>query len=336
MNSKPKITRRKFIHTAVTGATAAGVAATLHPLQMLAATSEEPKTAAPAKMPMRPLGQTGRMVCQFSLGGQGMLELPGHTDEAVAIINRAIDLGVNYCDTAHYYGHGSSEQYYGEALQGRRKDVYLATKSADRTYDGAMRELDESLKRLKTDHLDCWQMHNVRTQQDVDQIFADNGALKAFQKARDEKITRFIGVTGHRDPFMLKQAIEKFPFDTILMALNAADKNLPRVKHEFPFSENLLPTAVEKKMGIIAMKVPALGHIFQPGGVTTMDQAMGYVLTLPVSTVIIGIKTIAELEENVRIATNFKPLLPEEMARLEALTKPYYAAATFFKRQKGY
>ena len=118
MNSKPKITRRKFIHTAVTGATAAGVAATLHPLQMLAATSEEPKTAAPAKMPMRPLGQTGRMVCQFSLGGQGMLELPGHTDEAVAIINRAIDLGVNYCDTAHYYGHGSSEQRVGAFKEG--------------------------------------------------------------------------------------------------------------------------------------------------------------------------------------------------------------------------
>ena len=336
MKTIRNITRRKFIHKVAVGAVGISVTTLLEPVKVFAKATGASAASRPNYMPMRALGQTGRKVCLFSLGGQGLLEIPGHTDEAVAIINRAIDLGVNYCDTAHYYGHGCSEQYYGEALQSRRKDVYLATKSGDRTYDGAMRELDESLKRLKTDHLDCWQMHNVRTQQDVDKIFADNGALKAFQKARDEKITRFIGITGHRDPFILKQAIEKFPFDTILMALNAAEKNLPRVAHEFPFSENLLPTAVEKKMGIIAMKVPALGKIFQPGGITTMDQAMGYVLTLPVSTLIIGIKTIPELEENVRVAKNFKPLPPEEMARLEALTRPYYADATFFKRQKGY
>lgn len=157
-----------------------------------------------------------------------MLKIPDHIDEAVAIINRALDLGVNYCENRPLLRNGSSEQYYGEALQGRRKDVYLATKSGERSYDSTMRELDESLRRLKTDHLDCWHMQNVRTQQDLDQIFADNGALKAFVKARDEKITRHIGITGHRDPFVLKIAIERFPFDTILMALNAAEKNLPR------------------------------------------------------------------------------------------------------------
>jgi aryl-alcohol dehydrogenase-like predicted oxidoreductase len=336
MKPKNKITRRTFIRTAVTGAAVAGVTSTLRPLQLLAAPAEEKKSSPPAKMPTRPLGQTGRNVGLFSLGGQGLLEQPGHTDEAVAIINRAIDLGVNYLDSAWWYGHGSSEQYYGEVMKTRRPEVYLATKSGERGYDGAMRQLEESLKRLQTDRLDCWQMHNVRTQQDVDRIFADNGALKAFQKARDEKITRFIGITGHRDPFVLKKAIEQFPFDTILMALNAAEKNLPRVNHEFPFSEILLPTAVEKKMGIIAMKVPALGRIFRPDGLASMDQALGYVLTLPVSTAIVGIKTIAELEENVRIAAGFKPLPPEEMTRLETLTRPYYATATFFKREKGY
>ncbi len=336
MKTKNNINRRKFIRTAVTGAAAAGAASTLRPIQMLAAAAGETKPAAPAKMPTRALGQTGHQVCQFSLGGQGLLEIPGHTDEAVAIINRAIDLGVNYCDSAHWYGQGSSETYYGEVMKTRRNEVYLATKSGDRTYDGAMRELDESLKRLQTDHLDCWQMHNVRTQDDVDKIFADNGALKAFQKARDEKITRFIGITGHRDPFVLKKAVGQFPFDTILMALNAADKNLPGTGNEFSFIENILPVAVEKKMGIIGMKVPALGRIFKPDGLATMEQAMGYVLTLPVSTLVIGIKTIPELEENVRIATNFKPLTPEEMTKLEMLTKPYYADATFFKREKGY
>jgi predicted aldo/keto reductase-like oxidoreductase len=199
-----------------------------------------------------------------------------------------------------------------------------------------MKELDESLTRLQTDHLDCWQLHNVRTQQDVDGIFADNGALKAFQKARDEKITRFIGITGHRNPFVLKDSISRFDFDTILMALNAADRHLPGPGDESSFIENLLPTAVQKGMGIIGMKVPALGKIFRPDGVTAMEQAMSYTLSHPVSTVIIGIKTIAELEENVRIARNFKLLSAVEMARIEDLTKPYYADVTFFKRQHGY
>jgi aryl-alcohol dehydrogenase-like predicted oxidoreductase len=331
---KTKITRRKFLHQAAIGAAGIGVTTAMAPIKSFAKAAAT--ASLPDKMPLRPLGQTGRNVGLFSLGGQGLLEIPGHTDEAVAIINRAIDLGVNYLDTSHYYGHGCSEQYYGEVLKTRRNEVYLATKSADRTYDGAMRELDESLKRLQTDHLDCWQMHNVRTQKDVDGIFADNGALKAFQKARDEKITSFIGVTGHRNPFMLKACVDRFPFDTILMALNAADKHLDGTENETSFIKNLLPVAVEKKMGIIGMKVPALGKIFQPGGIATMDQAMSYVLTLPVSTLIIGIKTIPELEENVRIAKNFMPLTSDEMAQLENLTQPYYAEATFFKRQRGY
>jgi hypothetical protein len=331
---KAKISRRKFIHQAAVGAAGISMAAAMNPVKSLAKAVDT--VVSPSAMPQRPLGQTGQQVAPFSLGGQGLLEIPGHNDEAVAIINRALDLGVNYCDTSHYYGHGCSEEYYGQALQGRRKNVYLATKSADRTYDGAMRELDESLKRLQTDHLDCWQMHNVRTQQDVDKIFADNGALKAFQKARDEKITRFIGVTGHRNPFMLKACVDRFPFDTILMALNAADTHLAGEGNETSFIKNLLPTVVEKKMGIIGMKVPALGKILRPDGLATMDQAMGYVLTLPVSTLIIGIKTIPELEQNVGIAKNFKPLTSDEMAKLEDLTHPYYAEATFFKRQKGY
>jgi aryl-alcohol dehydrogenase-like predicted oxidoreductase len=331
MNQK-NVTRRKFIRSITGGMAAVGIGSTLKPFEALGQLS-----SGLPKMPTRPLGQTGHNVCLFSLGGQGLLEQAGnHTGEAVALINRAIDLGVNYLDTAHYYGHGSSETYYGQVMKTRRKEVYLATKSGARDYDGAMRELDESLKRLQTDHLDCWQMHNVRTQQDVDKIFAPNGALKAFVQARDQKITRFIGITGHRNPFPLKDAIGRFPFDTILLALNAADKNLPGPDDESSFIENLLPIAVDKKMGIIGMKVPALGHIFKPGGLTTMQQAMGYALTLPISTVIIGIKTIAELEENIRIAQNFKPLPAIEMAKLEDLTKPYYPAATFFKRQHGY
>jgi aryl-alcohol dehydrogenase-like predicted oxidoreductase len=325
------LNRREFLRIAAGSAAALGAASTLQPLSSFAET-----TAAAAPMPTRPLGRTGFQVPLFSLGGQGLLEHPGHTDEAVAIINRALDLGVKYCDTAHWYGGGSSESYYGEALKTRRNEVYLATKSGERSYDGAMRDLETSLKRLQTDRLDCWQMHHVRNQDDVEKIFAPNGALKAFLKARDEKITRFIGITGHLNPFALKNAIGRFNFDTILMALNAADKNLPGPGNESSFIENLLPAAVDKNLGIIGMKVPAIGRIFQPGGVTTMRQAMSYTLSLPVSTVIIGIKTIPELEENIRIAQTFKPLTAAEMAELERLTHPYYAEATFFKRQRGY
>jgi hypothetical protein len=320
MNDDGKVSRRDFVRRVVGGAAMAGIANALTPLETLSQT-----VAQKATMPTRPLGKTGHHVCLFSLGGQATLEEPGRTDDALAIINRAIDLGVNYIDTAAAYGRGISQTYVGKVMKTRRKEVYLATKTHDRSYDGSMRLLEESLKLLQTDHLDTWQLHNVRTQDDLDKIFANDGAIKALEKARDQKMTRFIGITGHRDPFVLRKAIEQYPFDSILMALNAADK------HRASFIENLLPVAVEKKMAIIGMKVPARGRIFRDDGIATMEQAMRYVLTLPVSTVIIGISTVKQVEENVEIAKAFKPYSPEEMATLENLTKPYYADASWFK-----
>ena len=310
--------RRDFLRT-VAGTAAVGVAGGLKPLQTLAT------TLGTEGMATRPLGRTGHQVRVFSLGGQATLETPGKTDEALAIINRALDLGVNYVDTAERYGKGVSETYIGQVMKDRRDEVFLATKTRDRSYDLSMRNLEQSLERLQTDNLDLWQLHNVRTQEDLDQIFASDGAIKALEKARDEKVVRFLGITGHRDPFILKKGIEQYPFDSILMALNAADR------HQASFIENLLPTAVQKKMSIVGMKIPARGKIFRKGGITTMKQAMGYVLTLPVSTVIVGISTLEELEENVRIAEAFKPLSDNEMKQLEELTAPYHTDASFFK-----
>lgn len=326
------ISRRSFVKSAVGAAAAAGMSGSLFSGAVNAQTS----TTAPSKMPTREFGKTGHKVALFSLGGQGLLEKPGNDEKAIEIINRAIDLGVNYIDTANYYGAGSSEKYIGQVLKTRRKEVYLATKTGDRTYDGAMRHLELSLQRLQTDHLDTWQLHNVRTQADLDRIFSDTGAIKALEKARDQKIVRNLGITGHRDPFILKQAIDRYPFDTILLALNAADKNLSGQANESSFVNNILPVAVEKKMGIIAMKIVAAGRIFKPGGITKMEQAMGYVLSLPVSTVIVGITEVAQVEENVRVATNFKPLTRDELVQLEQMTSPYLADATFFKRERGY
>ena len=138
---------------------------------------------------------------------------------------------------------------------------------------------------------------------------------------------RFTGITGHKDPFILRKAIERHPFDTALIALNAADK------HNASFIENVIPLVVQKNMGIMAMKVPSRGKIFHEAGVQTMEQAMRYVLSLPVSTLVIGISTIAQLEENIRIAKEFKPYTREEMVHLERLTLPYFADALWYRNR---
>ncbi len=320
MEKKSKLSRRNFVGTVLGAAAVAGIAGRLNPIEALAS-----QISSSAGMFTRPLGKTGHAVRLFSLGGQATLEQTGTTEESESIINRALDLGVNYIDTAAAYGRGQSEKYIGSVMKLRRNEVFLATKTHNRTYDGSMRLLEQSLKNLRTDHFDLWQLHNVRTQDDLDKMFAGDGAIKALEKAREQNVVRFLGITGHYDPFVLRKAIEQYPFDTILMALNAADK------HNKSFIENLLPTAVKKEMGIIGMKIPARGRIFHEGGITTMEPAMRYVLSLPVSTIIVGISTVKELEENVRIAKEFSPMNAEEMAHTEELTKPYYADASWFK-----
>ncbi len=289
-------------------------------------------------IPTRPFGNTGFEVGIFSLGGQATLEIQNKKEMALAIINRALDLGVNYIDTSAYYGRanpgeeqgplqGTSERFIGQVLRDRRDEVFIATKTHDRSYDGAMLHLESSLKNLQTDHIDLWQIHNVRgpDEEDLDRIFADDGVLKAMQNAKDEGVVKNIGITGHESPAQLLALIERFPFDTILTALNAADK------HYDPVIENLLPAAVEKNIGIVGMKIPARDRIFSHGGIISMKQAMDYVLTYPVSTVIVGCDTIAELEENIEIANNFKPLTEDELLAIENLTKPYYKELQFFK-----
>jgi aryl-alcohol dehydrogenase-like predicted oxidoreductase len=208
----------------------------------------------------------------------------------------------------------------------RRKEVFLATKTRARDRDGALRDLEQSLKMLQTDHVDLWQNHNVMRDEEVEQMLGKGGSLEAMLQARDQKMIRFIGITGHFDPEVLAKAIQRFEFDTVLMAINPADK------HRLSFIQTLLPLANEKKMGVIGMKIPARGRLFKEGGVTTMKDAMKYVLTQPVSTVIVGCDTIAQLEENVAIAKAFTPMPATEMARLETLTAGYEGEAAFFKK----
>ena len=214
-----------------------------------------PKT--PAAMPTRNLGKTGYRVGIFSLGGQAALEHPNNFDVAVPIIERALDLGVNYIDTSSIYGGPErwSEQYVGKVMAHRRNEAFLATKTKERTRDGSMRMIEKSLELLQTDHVDLWQLHDIGTMTDVNAIFAKGGAMEALLEMQQQKVVRYLGITGHYRPDALMECIKRHPFDTILMAMNAADP------HHFSFNEELLPLAVERQMGIIGMKVPARGRI---------------------------------------------------------------------------
>jgi hypothetical protein len=294
-------------------------------------------------MPTHNLGRTGYRVGILSLGGQATVEIPGREAEAEAIINRAIDLGINYIDSAAGYGKGTSEKNIGAVIKTRRKEVFVTSKTADRTYDGSMKLLDITLKNMQTDHLNLWQIHNLQTKAQLDQIFAPDGAMKALEKAKSEGMAMFVGVTGHYEPNVLLQAIDRFPFDTILMAINAADR------HYLSFQEHLLPTALARQMGTISMKVATRGRMLstwtppppdqQPAnmrtplpGAITIEEALTYNLSLPVSTTIIGVDSVEQIEYNVALASRFTPMSEAEMRAIEKRTLPVARQALYFRR----
>ena len=339
--------RRKFLKASGT-LTAAAIGSAAFP-KMASALPEMPsKPAPPNAMPTRNLGKTGYKVGVFSLGGQAALEKANNEAAAAPIIERALDLGVNYIDTSSIYGGPErwSEQYVGKVMKHRRSDAFLATKTKERTREGSMRMLETSLKLLQTDHIDLWQLHDIGTMTDINEIFAKGGAMEALLEARDQKIVRYLGITGHYRPESLMEAIHRHPFDAILMAVNAADP------HHYSFSEQLLPLAVEKQMGIIGMKVPARGRLLsswtpQPieqqkhmwegmviaptPGTLDMRQALYYTLSLPVSTVIIGCDSIAQLEQNVQLAREFTPFNQQQMAALTEKAQPVAKQSLFFR-----
>jgi len=299
-------------------------------------------------MPTRNLGKTGYRVGLFSLGGQAALEKANNGDVAVPIVEKALDLGVNYIDTSSIYGGPQrwSERYIGEVMKKRRNEAFLASKTKERTKDGSMRMLEESFKLLNTDHLDLWQLHDIGSDNEVKQIFAKGGAMEALLQSKDQKLVRYLGITGHFRPEPLIDCIHRYPFDCILMAVNAADP------HHYSFSEELLPLAVEKRMGIIGMKVPARGRILSSWtpppieqqkhmwegmvlaptpGTLDMKQAMFYALSLPVSTVIIGCDSISQLEQNVQLARDFTPYNQKQMEALVVKSEPVSKQALFFR-----
>lgn len=276
------------------------------------------------QIPARFLGKTGVKVSSFGLGGEGILRSSWRKKNALPVIQQALDLGVTYFDTAPAYA--QSQDYLGEGLQGKRDEIFIASKTHLRTRDSSLRLLEDSLKRLRTDHLDLWQLHDLRNMEDLNTIFSNKGALKAAQEARSQGLIRFIGITGHYDPQILLEAMKRFSFDTVMCAVNAGDK------YYRSFQDTVISDAVKRNMGIIAMKVLARGNIFRPTGIKTPREAIHYVLSLPVSVTIIGCKTPKEVEENVAIAKLFRKLSTEEMRELEELVKFYQPDLNFYKK----
>jgi len=224
-----RASRREFVKVAAAGAVGLAVGAQAGMSEGVASSQGmgpyNPRTH--AAMPTRNLGRTGYRVGIFGLGGQATIEKPDMEEQAVAIINRAIDLGVNYIDTAAAYGREQmwSQRYIGRVMKERRREVFLTSKTHRRNYDESMRLLETSLKLLHTDHLDLWQLHNVSRTEQLDQIFAQDGAIHALEKAKREKVVRHVGITGHADPFVLADGLRRYRFDTVLMAVNAADRH---------------------------------------------------------------------------------------------------------------
>lgn len=324
-----KKTRRNFILSSIAVAgTIAGAKAIEQQNSETAAAANNIAAAVTGKMPERILGKTGLKLPIFGLGGAGQTPLSqqGREAEARAQIERAIELGIRYFDTASDYG--PSEENLGKVLPAYRSRVFLATKTSARDRDGAWRDLEKSLKRLKTDRLDLWQLHHVSFKEELDQIFSAKGAIRAIEEAKQQKIIRFSGITGHHEPAIIAAGLQRYPFDTTLISLNAAEKHHPR-----SFVANALPIAKSKNIGVIAMKVPAYGKLFKNRVLDGMHQAMGYTLSLPgVHCCVIAAESVKQLEENFQVARAFKPLNRSQMAAIEKRTAVAWEENTFFRQ----
>jgi predicted aldo/keto reductase-like oxidoreductase len=273
-------------------------------------------------IPTRTLGKTGQQVTLFGLGGEGVLRTWGEDKEAAQVITRALDQGVTYCDTAPAYA--GSLDYYGATLGERRKQIFLASKTHDRTRDGSLKLLDESLRRARTDHFDLWQLHDLRSLDDLQRIFGKGGALEALLQAKAEGRVKNLGITGHHDPAILLEAMRRFAFDTVLVALNAADV------HRLPFINTVVAEAVRQNMGVIAMKICAQKRLLAR---LTMSEALSYVWSIPgVSLAIVGCETPDEVDENATLARSFQPLKDERMRELEARTQREAFTYGYFKK----
>lgn len=290
------MSRRDLLRAAGTAATAMAVAQL--PLEVEAFGS--------APMPKRPFGKTGWKASIYALGSA---EIPNDA-EATRAINRMIDGGVNYLDTAPSYQGTRSESVLGGILKTRRKEVFLATKTLRRDADGAYSEVRESLRRLHTERIDLLQIHAVNDMGTLDRVLAKGGAAEGLERARRDGLIRFIGITGHTRPEVILKAIQTYPFDAILIPVSALDASLN------DFATEVVPAAVRRGIGVAGMKSlkgieRAVGAKFEPG------EYLRYAFSLPISTLTIGLRRESEVDDNLQAAREFRPMTAAEKKELE-------------------
>jgi len=317
--------RRDFIKTCMATTAALGTAS-VSPLEAYPS-----QTQYDAKgIQTRILGKTGIEVPIIVFGGGSRFCAVKDEEKSQEILSYALDHGFYYWDTAHIYVYDNvcSEERYGKILKHRRSEVFLSTKLSDRTYEGGMLELEKSLKRLQTDRLDLLQIHSVRSLEDVKKVGAKEGILKVLHKARDEKITRFIGFTGHTSGDAMAAMAERYDFDTMLIALNHYAES------QGNFENHAIPTAARKKMGILAMKVIRPRETVQ--GLLPED-LIRYALSLPhVTTAAVGTDSLEVLKKNLTLAKNFSPLSDKEMERLRTGLAPFFQSRELEWMQPDY
>jgi aryl-alcohol dehydrogenase-like predicted oxidoreductase len=292
------------LERAVVEVPAEAAASLLLPLEMT--------STGPESIPRKPLGRTGEHVSVLGLGGYHLGTLRT-VDEALRLVHEAVDAGVNFLDNGWEYNEGRSEEWMGRALQGRRDKVFLMTKVCTHGRDKtvAMRQLENSLKRLGTDHLDLWQIHEVIYDNDPDLHFAKGGVVEALDQAKKDGKVRFVGFTGHKSPAIhLKMLAHEYPFDTVQLPLNCLDGTYRS------FEQQVLPEL--RRRGIAALGMKSLGGDGQLvlHGAVTAEEALRYAMSLPVATTISGIDALAVLRQNVAVAQGFKPMTPQQMQAL--------------------
>jgi predicted aldo/keto reductase-like oxidoreductase len=301
-----KVTRRDFI-----GTTAAGLAA--------GTLSADPGKST---IPTRVLGKTGARVSILAFGAGSRFLQYKEEDKALEALDRALKLGITYIDTSDDYGQDHlSERRVGKVIHGRRDSIFLATKLSNRDGAESRRIVEASLKALQVDRVDLLHIHALLTADDLGRIEAKGGVLDQVRKFRDEKLTRFIGITGHADPEAMKTALERHDFDCCQIALNAATVSMtngtggmvPNPAMKGSFETSALPVAVRKQMGVLAIKAFAQDHLL---GQSTPEKLLYYTLSLPVTAAVCGMPRLEHIDDNVRLAKAFKPLSPAERKSL--------------------
>ena len=262
-------------------------------------------------------------------------------DAAQALLERAVNLGVNYFDTAGSYTRRPlerlSEKRLGEFSKKRRKDIFLATKIDPRDRDGALRSVETSLKFLHTDYIDLIQVHSLSNLNDLERMSGHDGVIAAIQELKDQKVARFIGITGHNDGAAMTEALRRHDFDTVLMSLNAAQSANPVAQRKMEpipaFEQFALPVALQKNMGILSMKVMGQGMLVGNGaGRASSSELLQFNLSQPVASVIIGCEQIARLEENVQAAMYVTPMSESGKQKLQERVAPSRSAWENFLR----